>query len=102
MVISNCQGLLLHWQTGQLNEVTVTGKRPFVENKIDRLVVNVANSIIASGSTALEVLEKAPGVTVDRQNDQISLRGKEGVIVQIDGKQTYLPIADVVALLRNM
>ncbi|HZG24994.1 MAG TPA: carboxypeptidase regulatory-like domain-containing protein, partial [Chitinophagaceae bacterium] len=88
--------------TKQLNEVTVTGKRPFVENKIDRLVVNVANSIIASGSTALEVLEKAPGVTVDRQNDQISLRGKEGVIVQIDGKQTYLPMADVVALLRNM
>jgi len=66
------------------------------------MVVNVANSIIASGSTALEVLEKAPGVTVDRQNDQISLRGKEGVIVQIDGKQTFLPMPDVVALLRNM
>lgn len=86
----------------QLKEVTIIGKRPFVEQMIDRMVVNVANSIIASGSTALEVLEKAPGVIVDRQNDQISLRGKEGVIVQIDGKQTYLPMADVVALLRSM
>ena len=51
--------LTLSAVSGQLNEVTVTGKRPFVEQKIDRQVVNVANSIIASGSTALEVLEKA-------------------------------------------
>lgn len=88
--------------TSDLSQVTVTGKRPFVEQKIDRMVVNVANSIIASGATALEVLEKAPGIIVDRQNDQIIFRGKEGVIVQIDGKQTYLPMADVVAMLRGM
>lgn len=86
----------------QLDEVTVTGKRPFVEQKIDRTVVNVAGSIIASGSSALEVLEKAPGITIDRQNDQIIFRGKEGVIVQIDGKQTYLAMSDVVAMLRSM
>jgi hypothetical protein len=86
----------------QLKEVSIVTTRPFVEEQIDRTVVNVANSIIASGSTALEVLEKAPGVTVDRQNDGISLRGKDGVIVQIDGKQTYLAMSDVVALLRSM
>src|SRR5207237_5476372 len=62
----------------------------------------VAGSIIATGSTALEVLEKAPGVTVDRQNDNLQLRGKDGVIVQIDGKQTYLSMQDVVNMLRNM
>ncbi|MEJ7738362.1 MAG: TonB-dependent receptor [Chitinophagaceae bacterium] len=89
-------------QSKQLKEVTVTGIRPFVELRPDRTIVNIANSIIASGSTALEVLEKAPGVTVDRQNDQLYLKGKEGVIVQIDGKQTYLSMADVVALLRSM
>ena len=86
----------------QLKEVVVVEKRPFVEQYLDRMVVNVANSIIASGATVLEVLEKAPGVTLDRQNDMLQLRGKDGVIVQIDGKQTYLPMADVVALLRNM
>lgn len=94
--------LILAAESKQLKEVTVMAKRPFVEQKIDRTIVNVANSIIASGSTALEVLEKAPGVIIDRQNDQISLRGKEGVIVQIDGKQTFMPMTDVVALLRNM
>ncbi len=93
--------LTLLQDTKLLKEVTVVTTRPFVEQQIDRTVVNVANSIIASGSTALEVLEKAPGVTVDRQNDGIALRGKDGVIVMIDGRQTYLAMADVVALLRN-
>ena len=86
----------------QLDQVTVTGKRPFVEQRIDRMIVNVANSIIASGGTALEVLEKAPGIIIDRQNDQIIFKGKEGVIVQIDGKQTYLSMQDLVAFLRSM
>ena len=85
----------------QLGEVTVTGQRPFVEQEIDRTIVNVANSIIAGGSTALEVLEKAPGVTVDRQNDQVQLKGKDGVIIQINGKQTHLASQEVVALLRG-
>lgn len=92
----------LEEDVNQLKEVVVVEKRPFVEQHLDRMVVNVANSIIASGSTALEVLEKAPGVTVDRQNDQIQLRGKDGVIVQVDGKQTYLSMNDLVALLRSM
>lgn len=93
--------LIVYPQTQQLKQVTVQAIRPFIEQEIDRTVVNVSNSIIASGSTALEVLEKAPGVTIDRQNDDIQLKGKEGVIVQIDGKQTYLSTADVVALLRS-
>ena len=88
--------------TGKLNEVQVTAKKPFIEQHLDRMVVNVANSIVGSGSTALEVLEKSPGVTVDYQNERLQLRGKEGVIVQIDGKQTYLSAQDVIATLRSM
>ncbi|MBD2756368.1 outer membrane beta-barrel family protein [Spirosoma validum] len=88
--------------TGKLAEVQVTAKKPFVEQQLDRMVVNVANSIVGSGSTALEVLEKSPGVTVDYQNERLQLRGKEGVIVQIDGKQTYLSAQDVIATLRSM
>ncbi|HSJ68544.1 MAG TPA: outer membrane beta-barrel family protein, partial [Anditalea sp.] len=89
-------------EVGILEEVVVETKRPLVEQDNYKTVVNVANSIIATGSTALEVLEKAPGVRVDRQNDGISLMGREQVIVQINGKQTYLSMSDVVALLRNM
>jgi Outer membrane protein beta-barrel family/Carboxypeptidase regulatory-like domain len=96
------QNLVLQENTTQLNEVQVATKRPFVEQQLDRTVVNVANSIVGSGSTALEVLTKAPSVTVDFQKEQIELRGKEGVIIQIDGKQTYLSGSDLVGMLRGM
>jgi hypothetical protein len=94
--------LTLSEATGKLSEVQVVAKKPFVEQQIDRMVINVAGSIVGSGSTALEVLEKSPGVTVDYQNERLQLRGKDGVIVQIDGRQSYLSAQDVIALLRSM
>lgn len=101
---SPLEGVTLQLQESsqQLDEVMVVEKRPFVEQYIDKTVINVSNSIIASGSTALEVLGKAPGVTIDRQTNAIRLRGKDGVIVQIDGKQTYLSMEDLVILLSTM
>lgn len=91
----------LKTDTQSLNEVTVVSKKPFIEQEIDRTVINVENSIVSAGATALEVLERAPGVTVDQQNEQLKLRGKEGVIVQIDGKQTFLSQQELITLLRN-
>lgn len=88
-------------ESKNLAEVNVVAKKPFIEQQVDRTVVNVENSIVASGNSALEVLEKAPGVTIDRQNDQIQLKGKSGVIVYIDGKQTYLSQQEVANLLKN-
>lgn len=85
----------------QLAEVVVTAKKPFVERQADKLVVNVENSAIAAGNNALEVLRRAPGVAIDN-NDNISLRGRQGVIVMIDGKQTYLSMTEVASLLKNM
>jgi hypothetical protein len=84
-----------------LNAVSITSTKPLIERKTDKLVMNVENSSILSGSTALEVLQKAPGVTVD-QNDKIAMQGKQGVLILIDGKQTYMSSADVANLLRNM
>lgn len=84
-----------------LNEVTVVAKKPLIEQKIDRTVVNVDASISNVGSTALEVLEKAPGVTVDKDGN-ISLKGKQGVQVYIDGRPSYLSGADLANLLHSM
>ena len=84
-----------------LNEITVTAKKPLIERKTDRLVMNVENSTLATGSSALEVLEKAPGVTVD-QNDNIAMQGKQGVTIMMDGKMTYMSHADLVIMLKNM
>lgn len=84
-----------------LADVTVQARRPIVENKIDRMVVNVDASPTNAGSNALEVLEKSPGISVDRDGN-ISIKGKQGVIVLMDGKQTYLSGQDLANLLRNM
>ena len=87
--------------TQNLKEVNVAVTKPLIERKMDKIVMNVSNSSVMTGSTALEVLQKAPGVTVD-QNDKISMMGKQGVLIQLDGKQTYMSSADVANLLRNM
>ncbi|MEO7305850.1 MAG: outer membrane beta-barrel family protein [Ferruginibacter sp.] len=84
-----------------LKEVVVNSKRPLIERKLDRTIVNVDASITSTGSTALEVLEKAPGVSVDKDGN-ISLKGKSGVIVYIDGRPSYLSGPDLANMLRNM
>ncbi len=83
------------------SEVTVTGRKPFIQKLTDRIVVNVENSIVSAGSSALDVLERAPGVTVD-QNDAIGLRGRQGVIIMIDGKPTPMTGADLANYLRGL
>lgn len=84
-----------------MKEVVVTAKKPLIERKIDRTVVNVEASISNVGNSALEVLEKAPGVTVDKDGN-ISLKGKSGVVVLVDGRPSYLSGPDLANLLRSM
>jgi outer membrane receptor protein involved in Fe transport len=93
--------LQLKISSQSLKTVTVTARKPFIERKIDRTVINVENSTIAAGSTAMEVLEKAPGVMVDKDGN-ISMAGKSGVLVMIDGKQTFMSSNDLAQLLRSM
>lgn len=89
-------------ETIQLSNVTVTAKRPLFEQRIDRLVINVWNSVISSGGTALEVLERSPGIMIDRQNNVISMLGKEGVNIMINGKLSYMPASSVIQMLEGM
>jgi hypothetical protein len=96
------QPIKLQLSSTELKEVVVSVKRPFIEQQVDRTVLNVENSIVGSGSTALEVLEKAPGVMIDQQNDLIKLKNKSGVLVMIDGKRSYLSNEQVTQMLRNM
>lgn len=85
----------------EIGGVNVTAKRPLIENKIDKTVVNVDASTTNTGLSALEILEKSPGVTVDNDGN-VSLKGKQGVIILIDGKPTYLSASDLANYLKNM
>src|SRR6476620_455749 len=77
-----------------LQGVTVTSQRAPVERRIDRTVVNADQMVSAAGTTALDVLERSPGVSVDN-NGIISLKGKNGVTIVVDDKPTYLSGADL-------
>jgi outer membrane receptor protein involved in Fe transport len=85
----------------QMQGVTVTARKPFIQKLTDRIVVNVESSMLNAGSSAIEVLERSPGVTID-QNDAISLRGRAGVIIMIDGKPTPMSGQDLANYLRSL
>ena len=84
-----------------LQTVVVQGKKPFIEQKIDKMVVNVDALLTSAGATVLEVLEKSPGITVDKEGE-ISLKGKQQVLVMMDGKPTLLGPSELSNLLRSM
>src|SRR5215203_1692710 len=72
-----------------LQAVTVSTKKPFIELRPDMTVINMDAGIANVGTTALEALEKLPGITIDKDGN-ISLKGRSGVMVMLDGKPSYL------------
>jgi iron complex outermembrane recepter protein len=88
-------------QAQAIGGVTVTAKKPAIEMKPGKMVLNVDASPTNAGLTAMELLEKSPGVTVDNDGN-ISVKGKQGVMILVDGKPTYMSGADLAALLKNM
>lgn len=84
-----------------LNEVAVTAQKLYIQQKIDRTVVNVGAQLTNTGTNALEVLQKSPGVQVDPDGN-ITYKGKGGVLVLIDDKPTYLSAADLATYLKSL
>jgi hypothetical protein len=84
-----------------MQEVFINGKKPFIEQKIDRTVVNVEAMISASGTNAFELLGKMPGVGVDMDGN-VSLKSRSGTLIYVDGKPTYLSAGDLAGYLRSM
>ncbi len=84
-----------------MQAVNVSSKKPFVQQVQGKTILNVDAAVTNVGATVLEVLEKSPGVTVDR-NGGIAMQGKAGVLVLIDDKQTYLSGAELNNLLSSM
>jgi len=87
--------------SGNLKDVTVSVRKPIVEVKADKTILNVENSINAVGSDALELLRKSPGVLVDK-DDNVSLAGKNGVKIYVDGKPSPLTGTDLSYYLKSL
>ncbi|MFK7935737.1 MAG: TonB-dependent receptor [Saprospiraceae bacterium] len=85
----------------ELATATVTTDRAMVEVKADRTVFNVQGTINSTGSDGVELLRKAPGVVLDN-NENITVLGRSGVLVYVDGKRLPLTGDDLSNYLRNL
>ena len=87
--------------TQMIEEVTVKARKPLIEIQADKMILNTDASISAVGSNGLDLLRKAPGVTIDN-NENIQLKGKNGVNIYIDGKPSYLSPSELASLLKGL
>lgn len=85
-----------------LGEVQIVEKKALIVQEAGKTVVNVENSIVASGGLmASDVLKRTPGVVMDNDGN-ISLKGKSNVLLLIDGKPTYLSAKQAFAILKGI
>jgi iron complex outermembrane receptor protein len=98
---TNVDTINLEPLTTNLQQVNVIAVAPPLEHKQGKTIVNIEASVTNVGFTVLEVLEKSPGITVDR-NGGITMQGKSNVLVMVDDKPTYLSGSDLNNLLSSM
>lgn len=93
--------ITLRANSQQLKGVEVNAAKPFIQHKPGQTIVNVENSPVSAGNSVMEVLEKSPGVLVD-QDGNISLNGKGGVNVMINGQPSHLSASQLASVLKGM
>lgn len=93
--------IFLITEATSLKEVVVVRNKSFIERKIDKTIINVDASILYAGGNAMEILEASPGVSVDKDGN-ISLKGKSGVNIMINGKPANLAGQQLTDLLKRM
>lgn len=97
----NVGDLMLKLLTNTISPLTVEAKVPLVQQKDGKLILNVENSTLAAGNNALDIVQRAPGVSVDKDNN-LQLMGQSGVKVTIDGRQTYMSGEQLASFLKSM
>ncbi len=93
--------LVLSTASQQLKEVSIVAQKPLIEIQADKVVFNVDASPTNTGLNALELLRKSPGVSLD-QNENISLKGRQNVLVQVNGKLTPMTGQDLAQYLKGL
>ncbi|MCL6259403.1 TonB-dependent receptor [Aquiflexum sp. TKW24L] len=99
---NNLEPIILVEADQNLEEVTVVATRPFFELEEGKMVVNVANSISAAGLSVIDVLDRAPGVMVNRQSNSISVLGKDGVVILMNGQRFRMPLEAAYQMLAGL
>lgn len=93
---------ILQEDTNRLREVVIRAQKPLYQQTVEGTVINVESSLLSKGSSALQILERSPGVVIDYRNNSIALNGKNGITILLNGKPMRMPVEQVVALLNGM
>src|SRR5690606_4355246 len=81
-----------------LQEVVVTGNKPLIEREPGKTIINVSSEK-AAGENVLDLMRKLPGITVS-STGEVHMTSKQGVLILVNGKQTYLSGEDLANYLR--
>lgn len=98
----NAGTLRLQEQPRQLDNIVVKTARPLLQQTVYGTVIRPDNSIVSAGSSVAEVLERSPGVVIDHRYNTLSLNGKSGVLVMLNGKLLRLSMEQVLVLLGSI
>ncbi|HTJ12246.1 MAG TPA: TonB-dependent receptor [Dinghuibacter sp.] len=98
---ARAQDTLRHGKTDTLKSIRILGQRPLAEKRLDRTVVHVDALMANTGGQALDALANTPGVTVD-DDGTITLNGKDGILILIDDRPTYLDGQALVNYLKSL
>ncbi|WP_127136287.1 outer membrane beta-barrel family protein [Flagellimonas oceanensis] len=93
--------LVLEEAFSELDEIVLAAKKSIIQRTPEGQVVNVQSSVMTKGSNVLQVLERLPGVILDRRNNQFSLNGQSGVTVMFNGRRMPMSMEDVMSLLQS-
>ncbi|HVU94689.1 MAG TPA: TonB-dependent receptor [Puia sp.] len=84
-----------------LKQVQVVAGKKAIEVHNGKLILNAEQTPSASGISVMELLQRAPGVSLDQQ-ENLLLKGSATVNVMIDGRKTYLSGQQLSNLLKGM
>ncbi|WP_036382564.1 outer membrane beta-barrel family protein [Muricauda sp. MAR_2010_75] len=99
--VYNLGTLFLEEAFNELDEVVLAAKKNIIQRTPEGQVINVQSSVMTKGSNALQVLERVPGVILDRRNNQFTMNGQSGVTVMFNGRRMPMSMEDVMALLES-
>jgi iron complex outermembrane recepter protein len=89
---------IMEEQTEMLKGVEIVAKKPLITQEDDKTVVDAEQLALASTS-ALEVMEKTPGLFVD-QDGNIYITSSTPAAVYINGREQRMSNADIASMLR--
>ncbi|UII20376.1 TonB-dependent receptor [Fulvivirga ligni] len=99
---ANLGKLVLSENTALLADVEVSARKPLLEQKIDRTIVNIENNATTAGGNVLEVLGQLPSVIVNQTLNEISMMGKQGVSIMVNDRLIRLQETDLLNYLQNL